>query len=179
MMADISLPDFETRVAILKAKAQEKGVNFSEEIYSFIANEIKNNIRELEGALNQLIAFQKFKNQNPDLEIAKKLLEKFTSKTAKIVNPKKIIQVTAEFYDLKEKELKESSRKKEVVKPRQVAMYLLREILKCSYPYIGQKFGGKDHTTVIHACEKIKKEAEKNQSLREEIELIKERILSD
>ena len=179
MMADISLPDFETRVAILKAKAQEKRISFSEEIYSYIAKEIQKNIRELEGALNQLVAFQKFKNQTPDLETAKNLLKKIITQPPKITNPKKIIQVTAEFYDLKERELKESSRKKEVVKPRQVAMYLLREVLKCSYPYIGQRFGGKDHTTVIHACEKIKKEIENDENLKEEINLIRERVMSD
>ena len=179
MTADISLPDFETRVAILKTKAQERGVAFSDEIYSYIATEIQKNIRELEGALNQLIAYREFKNQTPDLETGKNLLKKFISHPPKIANPKKIVQATAEFYDLKEKELKDPSRKKEVVKPRQVAMYLLREILKCSYPYIGQKFGGRDHTTAIHACEKIKKELEKNENLREEIGLIQQRITGD
>jgi len=178
MIADISLPDYETRIAILKAKAQEKGVSFSDEIYSYIATKIQKNIRELEGALNQLVACQKLKNQVPDLETAKKLLEKFIINPPKIASPKKIIQAIAEFYDLKEKELEDSSRKKEVVRPRQIAMYLLREILKCSYPFIGKKFGGRDHTTAIHSCEKIKTEIEKNENLKEEINLIQQRILS-
>ena len=179
MTADISLPDFETRVAILKAKAQEKGVNFSEEIYSYIATKIQKNIRELEGALNQLIACQKLRNQPPDLETTKNLLKKIVVSPVKITNPKKIVQIIAEFYDLKEKELQDASRKREIVKPRQIAMYLLREVLKCSYPFIGKKFGGRDHTTAIHACEKIKKELEKNENLREEINLIQQRVLSD
>jgi len=178
MTADISLPDFETRVAILKAKAQERGAAFSEDIYSFIANKIQKNIRELEGALNQLIAYQKLRNQPPDLEITKNLLEKIVASPIKITNVKKIIQAIAEFYDLKERELQESSRKKEIVRPRQIAMYLLREVLKCSYPFIGKKFGGRDHTTAIHACEKIKKEVEKNENLKEEINLIQQRALN-
>jgi chromosomal replication initiator protein len=179
MAADISLPDFETRVAILKSKAQEKGANFSEEIYSYIATKIQKNIRELEGALNQLIAYQKLRNQPPDPETAKELLKKIVVSPVKITNPKKIIQIISEFYDIKEKELQDSSRKKEIVKPRQIAMYLLREVLKCSYPFIGKKFGGRDHTTAIHACEKIKRELEKDENLREEINLIQQRVLGE
>jgi chromosomal replication initiator protein len=133
----------------------------------------------LEGALNQLIAYQKLRNQPPDSETAKELLKKIVVSPVKITNPKKIIQIISEFYDLKEKELQDSSRKKEIVKPRQIAMYLLREVLKCSYPFIGKKFGGRDHTTAIHACEKIKKELEKDENLREEINLIQQRVLGE
>ena len=96
----------------------------------------------------------------------------------KIANPKKIIQTVAEFYDLKEKDILSISRKKEIVKPRQIAMFLLREILKGSYPFIGRKFGGKDHTTAIYACEKINKELGDSEVLSNEVELIKQRIFS-
>ncbi|MBZ9569561.1 chromosomal replication initiator protein DnaA [Patescibacteria group bacterium] len=178
MIADISLPDFETRIAILKTKAREKRVDFSDEVFSYIATKIRKNIRELEGALNRLIAHQKLKKQLPDIETTKKLLKKIIISPVKITTPKKIIQAVAGFYDLKERDLQNSSRKKEIVKPRQIAMYLLRETLKCSYPFIGRRFGGRDHTTAIHAHGKILKELEKDENLREEINLIRQRVLS-
>lgn len=178
MIADISAPDFETRVAILKTKAQEKSVDLPEEIYQYLASTIQKNIRELEGALNRLIIYQKINNQPVTLDIAKNLLKSVVSAPAKIVNPKKIIQKVAEFYDLKEKNLLDSSRKKEIVRPRQIAMFLLRDQLKCSFPFIGRKFGGKDHTTAMHSCKKIAQEIEKDKRLGEEIGLIKERVIA-
>lgn len=178
MITDIGIPDFETRVAILKAKAQEKQAEFSDEIFEYIASNIQRNIRELEGALNRLVAFRNLNNVSPSLETVKTLLKPILSSPPKVARVKQIIQAVAEFYDLEEKDLYSTSRKKEIVKPRQIAMYLLREEIKCSYPFIGRKFKGKDHTTAMHACEKIEKELEKNKSLGEEIELIKQRIYS-
>ncbi len=178
MIADISAPDFETRMAILKTKAQEKKVDFPDEIYQYISSVIKKNIRELEGALNRLVIYQKLNNQKPDIEIAKTLFKNLLSSPIRIVTPRKIIQVVAEFYDLKEKDLLTSSRKKEIVKPRQIAMYLLREELKNSFPFIGRKFNGKDHTTAIHSYKKILREVEKDKKLEEEIHLIKEELFS-
>ncbi len=176
MIADISMPDFETRVAILKTKASEKKVNFSDEILEYIASHIQNNIRELEGALNRLAAYQKLNNQSPNLEVAKTLLKSIIFSPKKVVSPEKIIKVVSSFYDLKEKDILTHSRKKEIVKPRQIAMFLLRKELKSSFPFIGRKFGGKDHTTAIHAYNKISKEMETNENLIEEINLIKEQI---
>ncbi len=177
MIADISSPDTETRIAILKIKAQEKNVDFSDEIYEYIASIIKKNIRELEGALNQLIIYQKINNQKPEIETVKKIFKNlFSSSSPTILTPKKIIQKVAEFYEIKEKDLLSSSRKKEVVKPRQIAMYLLREELKASFPSIGRKFNGKDHTTAIHSYKKILKEIKENKKTEEEINIIKERI---
>lgn len=178
MIADISYPDLETRIAILKTKAQEKNFNIPDEIYQYISSVIPKNIRELEGALNKLIIYQKINNKEVDIDIAKNLLKNLASSATKIINPKKIIQKVAEFYDLKEKDLFDCSRKKEIVKPRQVAMYLLREQLKCSFPFIGRKFKGKDHTTAIHSYKKIIKEIEKDKKFEEEINLIKERVLN-
>jgi chromosomal replication initiator protein len=178
MIGDISYPDYETRIAILKTKSQERGVNFTDEILDYVATNIQRNIRELEGALNRIIAYKKINNQSPTLEAAKTLLKTLFLSPNKAVNCKKIIQSVAEFYDLKEKELFSPSRKKEIVVPRQVAMFLLREILKSSYPFIGKKFGGKDHTTAIHSCEKITKEIKNNENCNNEIELIKQRIFS-
>jgi len=179
MIGDISYPDYETRIAILKAKSQGNGVSFSDEVLDYISSNIQKNIRELEGALNRLITYQKINNQSPDLEVTKSLLKPLFLSPNKVANPKKIIQLVAEFYDLKEKDLLSSSRKKEVVKPRQIAMYLMREELKSSYPFIGRKFGGKDHTTAIHACGKIGRELDVDENLSNEISLIKQRVFSE
>jgi chromosomal replication initiator protein len=178
MIADIGYPDFETRVAILKTKAKEKRIEFSDEIFSYIAKKIQKNIRELEGALNKLTAYQKLKGGSPDIETAKNLLKKIIVSPSKITTPKKVIKSVAEFYDLKEKDLTGSSRKREVVRPRQVTMYLLREALNCSYPFIGKLLGGRDHTTAIHSYKKICKKLQNDENFEEEVNLIKQRVIS-
>ncbi|MBI4138164.1 MAG: chromosomal replication initiator protein DnaA [Candidatus Wildermuthbacteria bacterium] len=178
MVADVSMPDYETRLAILRTKLQEKGVFMENDVLDYIASHIQRNIRELEGALNRLITSSQVVGKMPALQEAKTLLRSIISNPNKAANPRKIIQVVAEFYDLKEKEIIADSRKKEVVRPRQIAMYLLREELKGSYPFIGKKFGGKDHTTAIYACEKIHKELQESEMLVDEISLIKQRIYS-
>jgi len=177
MITDISFPDLETRIAILKSKCQERKVEFSDEVLNYIGSAVQRNIRELEGALNILIAYQKLNNNSPDLKITKTLLRNLASSPSRTVNAKKIIQIVADFYDLKERDLMSISRKKEIVKPRQIAMFLLRRELKASFPFIGRRFGGKDHTTAIYAYEKIAKEIDGNENLDEEIELIKQRLL--
>ncbi len=176
MIADIGYPDFETRMAILKTKAEERKIVLQESVFEYLASNIQRNIRELEGALNRLVVYQKMNKQPPDLDAIKSLLKNILFSPTRVVTPKKIIEVVAEFYDLREKDLLDSCRKKEIVRSRQVAMYLFREELKSSFPFIGRRFGGKDHTTAIYACEKIKKELEKNQNLSEEINLIRQKI---
>jgi len=178
MIADVSAPDFETRVAILKTKAQEKKIDLAEDIYQYIASVIKKNIRELEGALNRLIMYQNLNNQKPGLEITKVLFKSILSSRSRVITPRKVIQMVADFYDLKERDLLTTSRKKEIVKPRQIAMYLLREELKNSFPFIGRRFNGKDHTTAIHSYKKILREIETDKKLEEEISLIKEQIFT-
>lgn len=178
MIADISFPDFETRMAILKAKCEERGIEVAENVLEFIAESIQKNIRQLEGALNIIIAHQRLQSKMVDLKLAKSLLKDLIGKPSRIVTPKEIIRIVAEFYDIKEKELVSACRKKEIVKPRQVAMFLLRDVLKCSFPFIGKKFGGRDHTTAIHAFERVTKEMENNENLKEEINIIKQRLLS-
>jgi chromosomal replication initiator protein len=178
MITDVGYPDTETRIAILKTKAQEKNVNFPEDVYLFIANNVQKNIRELEGALNKLIAHQNLGKQLITLDKSKEILKGIFQSSTNIITPKKIIKAVSNFYDIKEKDLIDSSRKKEIVKPRQVVMYLLRTELKSSYPFIGRKLGGKDHTTVIHSFKKIEKELKNNESFKEELELIKQLIIS-
>jgi len=179
MIADISYPDFESRVAILKTKCQERKIEFSDEVLSYIASNIQKNIRELEGALNRLTAYQKMNNQPITIDSVKSLLKNLISTPNKMVSPKRIIQTVADFYDLKEREILSESRKKEIVRPRQIAMFLLRNELKNSFPFIGRKFGGKDHTTAIYAFEKIKKETEGNGKLLDEINSIKQHIYGE
>ena len=176
MIADISLPDYESRMAILKVKSQEKNINLPKEVLDYIATNIKNNIRELEGALNILATFSKLQKKEINLEITKKLLKNIVSPAPKISTFKKILKIVSEFYDVKEEDILSDLRRKEVLKPRHVIMYLLRNEMNYSYPAIAQKFGGKDHTTVIHACEKIKKELLKNEELTEEINQLKIKI---
>ena len=177
MIADIGYPDLETRVAILKTKANEKGFDFSYEIFEYIAQNIKKNIRELEGALNRLIASNLSANKKDfSLIEVKKALNSIINTPKKSTTLKSIIKTVAEFYDINEKDLLERSRKKEIVKPRQIIMYLLREELRSSFPFIGLKIGGRDHTTAIHACEKIKKEIEIDQNFNDEINTIREKL---
>ncbi|MGB3988205.1 MAG: chromosomal replication initiator protein DnaA [Minisyncoccales bacterium] len=178
MITDISHPDVETRMAILKTKAQEKDVDFSDEVYLYLATNIQNNIRELEGALNKLIAHQNLKNQKIDIKKTKEIFKDLFKSSVNVVTPKKVMKAISQFYDIKEKELSEPSRKKEIVRPRQIAMHILRNDLNHSLPFIGRMFGGRDHTTVMYSCDKIEKELETNENLKEEIELIKQYISS-
>jgi len=177
MIADISTPDFETRLAILKSKCQAANLDFPEDVLSFVASKIQTNIRELEGALTKLSANSKLRQgAHPTVESCRELLSTLTPQ--KNLNFKKIIQGVVDFYDIKERDLLSSSRKKEIVKPRQIVMYLLREEMKASFPFIGRKLGDKDHTTVIHAYKKISNEIKSNENLQEEINSLKQRIYS-
>lgn len=179
MIADIGLPDFETRLLILKNKVALKKVSVLEEILICIAENIKTNIRELEGTLNRVIMASKLSNSPLTLEAVKKSIVNHQSSFRKFMSPKKIIKVVAEFYDLKEGDLMTHSRSRDVVKPRQIAMYIMREELKISFPAIGEKFGGRDHTTAIHSCEKIADNLKTSPDLEEEVRLIKDKILAE
>ena len=177
MIADVSLPDYETRLVILKAKLQEKNMDLAEDVLDYIATNVKKNIRELEGALNKILIYSKI-NQELNIETVKKLLKGFVFSPFDVANYKKIIETVAKFYNLEEKNLFDPTRRKEIVRPRQVAMFLLRKELKYSFPAIARKFGGKDHTTAIYAYKKILQENEENNKLTEELNLIKQRIYS-
>ncbi|MBU2219940.1 chromosomal replication initiator protein DnaA [Patescibacteria group bacterium] len=178
MIADISQPDLETRLAILKCKTAEKKVTIPDEILNYIAVNIPRNIRELEGALNRVIAANHISLNNNDLSSVEKTLNNIIHAPKKLTNHKNIIQAVAEFYDINTSDLINRCRKKEIVYPRQVAMYLMREELKKSFPFIGEKLGGRDHTTVMYACDKLNKEMEKNETLQQELNSIKEKIYS-
>lgn len=176
MVADVSLPDYETRLAILKQKTMEKNAEVPYKVLEYIAANIQKNVRELESALNRLLIFQKINNKVPSFEEAKKLLRTIIVSPSKFTNPTRILQAISEFYDLEDKSLFCSSRKKEFVKPRQLAMYLLRKELSFSFPAIGRKFGGKDHTTVMHACQLIDREIQESEKFSQEVDLILQKI---
>ncbi len=175
MVADISQPEYESRLAILKSKSQGKESFLTEEILEFIASGVEKNIRELEGALNSVVAKSKLLGRIATTAEVKEILVK-NSRPKRIVTANQIIKSVADFYDVNEKILYEKTRKKEVVKPRQVAMYLLREDFSGSYPFIGQRFGGRDHTTAIHAYEKVLQGLKRDGVLVEEIRRIREKI---
>lgn len=177
MIADISQPDMETRLAILKCKLAEKKATLPDDILNHLATNIQKNIRELEGALNRVIALNNL-SFTTDKDKIFKILNDIISPPKKLTHYKIIIQAVAEFYDVNTSELINRCRKKEVAYPRQIAMYLIREELKKSFPFIGEKLGGRDHTTVMYACDKMQKEIQSNETLQQEIVLIKERIYS-
>ncbi|HOZ53166.1 MAG TPA: chromosomal replication initiator protein DnaA, partial [bacterium] len=175
MVADVGRPDIETKVAILEKKAKEKNYIIEEEILNYIANSIQNNIRELEGALNKIIAYHEFHNLRPTLKIVKNILNDLTNNNQiKPVSPKDVLEIVAQFYNISQKDLIGGKRKKELVIPRQISIYIMREELKTSYPSIGEELGGRDHTTAIHAYNKINKEKEENEKINQDIQSIKQ-----
>lgn len=177
MIADVSRPDFETRVAILRKKAANQGLNINNDALEFIASNVKNNIRELEGAFNRVSVSAQLSKKEIDLDYTKKSLsELISSGKKKGITHKNVIKVISDFYDVSEADLLAKNRKQEVVKPRQVAMYILRSELQHSFPGIGEKLGGRDHTTALHAYEKISEALEKDEKLMEEINYLKEQL---
>lgn len=175
-VADITYPDYESRLAILKIKSTHYSISIPEEVLEYIAANIQKSIRQLEGALNKIVLNIKTKNTIPSLNETKKILKQFVYAPKKRVNPSKIIESVAEYYGIDVDTLINGGRQKEYVRPRHICMYLLREELKESFTLIGKRFGGKDHTTVIHGYEKIIKELKENPELEQEIYNIKQKI---
>ncbi len=172
MIIDIPHPDQESRAAILRAKAKIHTIDLSSEIIEFLASSIEGNIREIEGALNSVVMHYQIKGRELNLNDIKNLI-KNNAKPKKAVSVKDVIKTIADFYNIEEASIYEKTRRKEVVRPRQLIMYILREEFDVSYPSIGQKLGGRDHTTVIHSCEKIKNELKTNHILAQELKQIR------
>jgi chromosomal replication initiator protein len=172
MIIDIPPPDPESRVAIIKAKAKISGLILSDEIINLIAESLDSNIRELEGILNLIYCQTNLKARNLSIFEVKNLL-KNSQKPKRNISAKEVVKVVADFYNISENSIYEKTRKKEVVKPRQIVMYLLREDFNVSYPSIGSKLGGRDHTTVIHSCEKIKNDIKNDVELANELQQIR------
>lgn len=174
VIVDISEPEYESRLAIIKSKAQEKNIDLPQKTMELIASAVQKNIRELEGALNTIHIQSKYHNKTLSEDEVKSILSKNLKPRHNLVFGQ-IIKSVVNFYDIQEKSIFEHTRKTEIVRPRQIAMYLIREDLRGSYPFIGQKFGGMDHTTAIHAFEKVSSELKKNSKLEEEIKIIREK----
>jgi len=172
MIVDISEPEYESRIAIIKMKLRELELDLSQEIVEYVAEAMQGNIRELEGSLNTIVCQYRLKNKTLSLADVKSLL-KNNIKPKKNVAIKDVVKTISDYYNLEESAIYEKTRRKEIVKARQVVMYLLREDFNVSYPLIGQKLGGKDHTTVIHSYLKIKSEIKNNPQLLQEIEQIR------
>lgn len=181
MVADISQPDIETKIAILANKAKEKNFSLDKEILEYIADNVKNNIRELEGALNRVIAFHEFNNSSPTIKTVKNILNDLLVNTqTKSTSPKDILNAVAKFYDISSKELTGKGRKKELVWPRQMTIYLMREEINTSYPTIGHELGGRDHTTAMHAYNKVANEIkQENEKIKQEMESIRQILTND
>ncbi|MDP3993696.1 MAG: chromosomal replication initiator protein DnaA [bacterium] len=180
MIADVQPPDFETRLAILRFKAAEREYDIDPPVLEYLAQTIQTNIRELEGSLNRLVVYCQLNNTRPSLEKVKDILSNIIFPPKKRgISPKKIMEVVAGFYNVTMEDLIKQSRKKEYVTPRQVAMFLIRKELETSLPMIGEFFGGRDHTTVIHAVDKIRGLAKEKEILKQELSLITDRIYAD
>jgi len=179
MIADVGQPDLETRIAILESKSKERNYYIEREILSYIAEKIESNIRELEGVLNRIVAYHEFNNTSPSMDSIRQLIENSSLIYSRPASPKKIIEIVARFYESASQDIVGKSRKKELVKPRQIAMYLLRQDGGVSYPTIGEELGGRDHTTAMHAFNKISRELKENAKLRNEIELIKQLLKNE
>ena len=178
MIVDIGYPDYELRVAVLKTKLQQRKVELSNEVISLIATKVQRGLRELEGILNKILFYQNNKKITATPKLVEDIINEIIQQPLKNINPNQIIKAVADFYEISVADLTGRSRKQEVVEPRQIACYLLRNILSLSYPYIGEKLGKRDHTTAIHAFEKINQEIIINQSLNQKILLIKDGINS-
>lgn len=176
MAIDVQMPDFETRCAILTAKAAASGVELNRETVEYLANNIKTNVRELEGALNQLLAYAEMRGISPDISTAEGLLGNVRHSRPQHLTSKQIIDRTAKHFQLNVEEICSEKRDKHIVTPRQIAMYLLRSELHLSFPKIAGELGRKDHTTAIHSVEKIEKAIKLDFVIREQVASIREKL---
>ena len=172
MIAEIPEPDIESRKAIIRAKLEQHGFSIPEETVHYLAENVRGNIRELEGVVNSIVCKSQFKGRTVS-EADVRALIKHNIKPNRGVSIDEVVKRISQYYEISESSIYEKTRKKEVVRPRQIIMYILREEFNVSYPTIGEKLGGRDHTTVIHSCEKIKEELKRSPSLEQEIEHVR------
>jgi len=177
LIADLQPPDVETRIAILRKKSEDEGVTLPEDVIQFLATTMKSNIRELEGSLVRLGAYASLTGQTITLDMAKNVLRDLIGTKKKIVSMDDIQETVGARFHVKVADLKSRRRSKTLVHPRQIAMYLCRELTDSSYPEIGRQFGGKDHTTIIHACKQVIKAKDSDSVLSATLDSLKEQIL--
>lgn len=176
LSVDIEAPDLETRLAILKRKAESNHIDISENCLNIIATKISSNVRELEGALSRVQAFAQLKKQQITEDLVNESLKNLNLSSKPKVTINVIQKKVAKYFNIDIEDLKGKKRSKEIVIPRQIAMFLARELTNASLPKIGKSFGGKDHTTVLHACDKISKQIDINYQINEDIKKLKEEI---
>ena len=177
LIADITLPDYETRMAILHKKEELDGVSINEDIIKYIAENINSNIRELEGALNKVLAFARINNLEVTEDFAKEVLKDIISPNEnKVIDPDYIISVVAEHFNISVVDICGNKRSAKYSEPRQIAMYLCREITGVPLKIIGENLGGRDHTTVMHGIQKIENEMKTNETLRTTVNIIRMKI---
>jgi len=176
LSVDIQTPDYETRLAILRKKTQNERYIINDDVLIKIASKVKSNIRELEGVFNKLVAYSSFTNSDLTDSIVDNTIESILVKNTKIITSKLIMQIVAKFFNVKVSDLTSDKRSNSVTYPRQIAMYLCREIANLSFPAIGRDFGGRDHSTVLHSYGKIKEEYEKNAETKNVIEELKKSL---
>ena len=178
LIADVSAPDYETRLAILRKKADLDNIIIDDEILSNIASRIDSNIRELEGALNKIVAHASLSNVPITIEMAEESIYDIVSKKEKVISVEYIQEVVAKYFGIDVKDLKSSKKSNDIVFPRQVAMYLCRSVANISFPKIGDDFGKRDHTTVMHAYKKIDKEMKTNPNTKLIVDNVKKSLTS-
>ena len=178
IIADISNPDYETRLAILRKKAQLDNILIDDDILSNIATRIDSNIRELEGTLNKLIAKASLTNSPITMEMAERAINDIVSQQEKVISSDYIQEVVGKYFNINPKDLKGSKRSNDITFPRQIAMYLCRNVANMSLPQIGKDFGKRDHTTVMHACSKIEKEIKEKSNTKLIVESVKNILLN-
>jgi len=176
MSIDIQMPDFETRSAILKSKAAMAGIELDSDTVEYLATNVKTNIRELEGVLNQLLAYSEMRGITPDISTAEGFVGNVRRSRPHYLTPKQIVDKTARYFQLSPEEICSPKRDKHIVLPRQIAMYLLRSELHLSFPRIANELGRKDHTTAIHSIEKIEKASKLDFAIREHVAEIREKL---
>ena len=166
LVTDIQPPDFETRTAILRKKAERENLNIRDEVTFFIADKIKSNIRELEGALIRVVAYSKLVGKEVDEAVAYEVLKDMIMENQKKITVDLIQRIVADYFEVRPSDMTAKRRSRSVAYPRHIAMYLSREMTTLSFPELGEQFGGRDHTTVLYACEKIKKDIKKDQKTK-------------
>lgn len=179
MIVDVGVPDLETKMAILTNKLAEKGSDLPPEVIQTIANLVQSNIRELEGALNKILAWQQLKGVSPSVEEVKQQLASISQPAKRgALTPKQIVTVVCEYFDVAVIDLTGESRKKHLVVPRQIAMFLMRQELHASFPNIGNELGGRDHTTAMHAVSKVERDLEQDQKMIQDMQMLRQRLFN-
>ena len=178
LLADISCPDYETRLAILRKKAQDENIIIDDVILSDIANKIDSNIRELEGVFNKIVARASLTHSPITIELAEMVINEFISESEKVISAEFIQETVAKYFSIDKNDIAGNKRSNDIAFPRQIAMYLCREVASMSYPQIGIDFGGRDHSTVMHACKKIEKEVKEKPNTKLIVDSVKNIIIN-